>query len=164
MIWTLLCKLGLYWHYIPATSLWSACGTYITIGLITNIFGKFLSFLQTCDFIKYIMQYNSIWVMEKKLASSYTWQLMRFIQHFYLNVTINHYWVSVITSDCDPMWILVMMRQNMLLVTFRISLCGRYTVTTYGAWIKSNVTSGVTNNCCQKVISKVTITFERSNE
>ncbi len=32
---------------------------------------------------------------------------MRLVQHFYLNVTINHYWVFVITSDCDPMWILV---------------------------------------------------------
>ncbi len=26
---------------------------------------------------------------------------MRLIQHFYLNVTINHYWVSVITNNVD---------------------------------------------------------------
>ncbi len=45
-----------------------------------------------CYFIKYIMKYNRIWVMDKlQLASSYTWQLMRLIQHVYLNVTINHY-------------------------------------------------------------------------
>ncbi len=36
--------------------------------------------------------------MEKlQLASS--WQLMRLIQHFYLNVTIN--WVFVITNNVD---------------------------------------------------------------
>ncbi len=49
----------------------------------------------------------------------------------------------------------------MLLVTFyffcRI-LCGRNTVTTsVGREDKSNLTSIVTNYCCQKVISKVTI-------
>ncbi len=39
------------------------------------------------------MKYNHIWETEKlQLASSYTWQLMRLI-HFFLNVTINHYWV-----------------------------------------------------------------------
>ncbi len=38
--------------------------------------------------------------MEKlQLASSYT--LMRLIQHFYLNVTVNHYWVFVITNNVD---------------------------------------------------------------
>ncbi len=87
---------------------------YITI--IKNL--QFLTNL--CDFIKYIMKYNRLWVTEKlQLALSYTWQLMRLIQHFCLNVTINHYWVFVITSDCDPMWILVKWwGRNMLLVTF----------------------------------------------
>ncbi len=47
------------------------------------------------------MKYNRIWETEKlQLASSYTWQLMRLIQHFYLNVTINH-WVFVITNNVD---------------------------------------------------------------
>ncbi len=35
---------------------------------------------------------------KSQLASSYT--LMRLIQHFYLNVTIN-YWVFVITNNVD---------------------------------------------------------------
>ncbi len=35
-----------------------------------------------------------------QLALSDTWQLMRWIQHFYLNVTIN-YWVFVITNNVD---------------------------------------------------------------
>ncbi len=38
-------------------------------------------------------------VTEKlQLASSYTWQLMRWTQHF-LNVTVTNYQVFVITSD-----------------------------------------------------------------
>ncbi len=100
------CGFTLLWHYIPPTSLWSACGTlYYNI---INIFWKIKQFLTNlCDFIKYIMQCNRIWETEKlQLASSYTWQLMRWMQHFYLNITVNHYWVFVITSDCDPIWIL----------------------------------------------------------
>ncbi len=42
----------------------------------------------------------------------------------------------------------------------RKMLCGKYTVTiSVGAWRKNNVTSSVTNYCCQKVISKVTISL-----
>ncbi len=26
------------------------------------------------------------------------------MQHFYLYVTVNHYWVSVITNDCGGLW------------------------------------------------------------
>ncbi len=45
--------------------------------------------------------------------------LLLLLLHFYLNVTINHYWVFIITSDCDPMWILVKWwGRNMFLVTF----------------------------------------------
>ncbi len=45
-------------------------------------------------------EYNHIWVTEKlQLASSYT--LMRLIQHFCLNVSVNHYWVFVITNNVD---------------------------------------------------------------
>ncbi len=131
---------------------------YITI--ITNIFGEIPQFLTNLyDFIKYIMQYNRIWVMKKiQLASSYTWQLMRLIQHFYLNVTINHYWVFVITSDCDPMWILVKWwGRNMLLVTFYNNCMWKiHSYNFCGAWRKSNVT----NYCSQKLISN-NITFER---
>ncbi len=36
-----------------------------------------------------------------KITSSYTWQLMRLIQHFCLNVSVNHYWVFVITNNVD---------------------------------------------------------------
>ncbi len=36
-----------------------------------------------------------------EITSSYTWQLMRLIQHFFLNVTVNHYWVFVITNNVD---------------------------------------------------------------
>ncbi len=91
---------------------------YITIGLITNIFGKFLSFLQTCDFIKYIMQYNSIWVMEKiQSASSYTWQ-----NEIYTTLLLECHYQSLL-SVCNNFWLWsnvdfgLMMRQNMLLVT-----------------------------------------------
>ncbi len=118
-IWTLLYGFTLLWHYIPPTSLWSAFGTlyYYNYKYLWKI-PQFLTNL--CDFIKYIMQYNHILVMEKiQWDLSYTWQLMRLIQHFYLNVTINLYWVFVITSDRDPMWILVnWWGRNMLLVTF----------------------------------------------
>ncbi len=113
------CGFTLLWHYISPTSLWSVCGTLYYYN--QKYFWKIKQFLTNlCDLIKYIMKYNCIWVMEKlQLASRYTWQLMRLIQHFYLNVTINHYWVFVITSDCDPMWILVKWwGRNMLLVTF----------------------------------------------
>ncbi len=112
-------------------------------------FGKIKQFLTNlCDFIKCIMKYNCIWETEKlQLASSYTWQLMRLIQHLF-----NHYWVFVITSDCDPVWILVKWwGRNMLLEEFYVEdtllqlLCGM------------KKTSSVTNYCCQKVISKVTI-------
>ncbi len=90
-----------------------------------------------------------------KVTSSYTWQLMRLMQHFYLNVTINHYWVFVITSDCHPIWILVKRRgRNMLLLTFQNNWMWKiHRYNFCGAWRKSNVT----NYCCQKVISKVTI-------
>ncbi len=51
--------------------------------------------------------------MEKlQLASSYTWQLMRLTQNFYLNVTINHYWVFVITSDWSDVDFGQIMRQK----------------------------------------------------
>ncbi len=73
---------------------------YITI--IKKYFWKIKQFLTNlCDLIKYIIKYNRIWETEKlQLASSYTWQLMRLIQHFCLNVTIN-YWVFVITNNVD---------------------------------------------------------------
>ncbi len=92
---------------ISHPSLWSACGS--TYYYNKKYVWKIIQFLTNfCDLIKYIMKYKCIWVTEKlQLALSYTWQLMRWTQHFYLNVTINHYWVFVITSDCDPMWILV---------------------------------------------------------
>ncbi len=86
------------------------------------------------------MQYNCICVTVKlQLASSYTWQLMRLKQHFYLNV-INHYWVSVITSG---FW------SNDEEKIHSYNFCG--------AWRNSNVTSSATNYCWQKVISKVTL-------
>ncbi len=78
-------------------------------------------------------------------TSSDTWQLMRLIQHFYLNVTINHYWVSVRTSDWDPMWIL----GEDIRKIHSYNFCG--------GWRKTNVTSSVTNYRWRKVISKVTI-------
>ncbi len=73
---------------------------YITI---IKHFWKIKQFLtNVCDLIKYIMKYKRIWETEKlQLASSYTWQLMRLIQYFYLNVTVNHYWVFVITNNVD---------------------------------------------------------------
>ncbi len=152
------CGFTLLWHYIPTTCLWSACGTLYYYN--KNYFWKIKQFLTNlCDFMKYIMQYNRIWEAEKlQLASSYTWQLMRLI-HFSLNVTINHYWVFVITSDCDPMWILVKWWGiNMLLVTFYKNFMWKIHSQNFcGAWRKSNVTSSVTNYCCQKVISKETI-------
>ncbi len=62
------------------------------------------SFLTTLgDLIKYTMKYKCIWVKETlQLASSYNeYNTSNWI------VTINHYWVFVVTSDSDPMWILV---------------------------------------------------------
>ncbi len=159
MIWTLLCKLWLYFTLASHPSDQHVLH-YITI--IKNILGKLNCFLQTyVILIKYIMKYNRIWVTEKlQLASSYTWQLMRWIQHFYLNVTINQYWVFVITSDCDPMWILVKWwGRNMLLVTFMWKI---HSYNFYVVWRKSNATRSVTNYCCRKVISN-NIIFERSN-
>ncbi len=158
MIWTLLCESWLNFTLALHPSDQHVV-YYITI--IKNIFGKLQEFVKNlCDFIKYIIKYNCIWVMEKlQLASSYTWHLMRLIQHFYLNVTVNHYWVFVITSDCDPKWILVKWwGRNMLLVTFYKNCMWKiHSYNFCGAWRKSNVTSSVTNYCCQKVISKVTI-------
>ncbi len=114
--WSEHCCVSCGFTLLCITSLWSACVHYITI--IKKHFWKIKQLLTNlCDLIKYIMKYNRIWETEKlQLASSYT--LMRLIQHFYLNVTVN-YWVFVITSDCDTMWILVKWwGRNMFLVTF----------------------------------------------
>ncbi len=132
-MWTLLCKLWLYFTLAlhPADQ---HVLNYITI--ITFFGGKFKFFTNLCD---YIMQYNCICVTAKlQLASSYTWQLMRLIQHFYLNVTISHYWVSVITSDCDPMWILVKWWGEDTRKIHSYNFCG--------AWRKSNITSSVSES------------------
>ncbi len=58
-------------------------------------------------------------------------------------------------SVCNNFWLRSnvdfgqMMRQNILLVRILGIFCG--------VWKKSNVTSSVTNYCCQNVISKVII-------
>ncbi len=118
MIWTLSCKLWLYFTLALHPSDQHVLH-FITVN--KQYFWKIKQFLTNlCDFIKYIMQYNRICVTAKlQLASSYTWQLIRQTQQFYLNVTISLYWVFVITSDCDPMLILVKWwGRNMLLWTF----------------------------------------------
>ncbi len=91
---------------------------YITI--IKKYYWKIKPFLTNlCDLIKYIMKYNRMCVTEKlQLASSYTWQLMRLIQHFYLNITISHYWVFNNFWLRSDVYFGQIMRQNMLLVTF----------------------------------------------
>ncbi len=130
------CDFTLLWH----TSLWSACATYY---YNTKYFWKIKPFLTNfCDFIKYIMQYHRVCVTAKlQLASSYTWKLMRLLQHFYLNqFTLNHYWVSVITSDCEPMWILVKWWGKDKQKIHSYNFCG--------AWRKSNITSSLTKYCC----------------
>ncbi len=123
-VWTLLCKM---WLFTLALNPVHPSDQHVVHNY--KSFLKIKRFLtDLCDLIKYIIQYNCIWVTEKlQLASSYTWLLMRLIQHFYFNVTINHYCVFVITAihDWDPMW------------------------------RKSDVTSS--HYCCQRVISKVTI-------
>ncbi len=101
-IWTLLCKSWLYFtlHYIPPTTLWSNMCYIILLEL--KIFLEINQFLTNLMwFHKYIMKYNRIWETDKlQLASSYTWQLMRLIRHFYWNVTINH-----LLSVCNNFWL-----------------------------------------------------------
>ncbi len=75
MIWTLLCKLWLYFTLALHPSDQHVLH-YIAIIKKKWKIKQFLTNL--CDLIKYIMKYNRIWVMEQlQLASSYTWQLMR---------------------------------------------------------------------------------------
>ncbi len=118
-VWTLLCKL---WLFTLALNPVHPSDQHVVHNY--KSFWKIKRFLtDLCDLIKYIIQYNCIWVTEKlQLASIYPWLLMRLIQHFYFNVTINHYCVFVITAihDWDPMWILVKRwGRNMLLVIFK---------------------------------------------
>ncbi len=120
MIWTMLCKLWLYFTLALHPSYQQACATlyYYNIFFLWKI-KPFLTNLW--DFIKYIMQYTRICVTAKlQLASSYTWQC--------------GFW-----SNGEE-------KMNKI---HSYNFCG--------AWRKSNITSSVTNYCCQKVISKVTI-------
>ncbi len=104
MIWTLLCKLWLYFTLALHPSDQHVLH-YITT--IKHLFGKLNSFLQNlCDLIKYIMKYNRYGQQRITISFKATHDNNEIIQHFCLNVTINHYWVFVVTSDCDPVWIL----------------------------------------------------------
>ncbi len=100
------------------------------------------------------MKYKRIWITEQlQLVQATTHdQLIRLIQHFYLNVTIN-YWVFVI--NCDPnVDFGQMMRQKY--VVRKEFMWKIHSYITLGMK-KSNVTSSVTNYWLPESISKVTL-------
>ncbi len=87
-------------------------------------------------------------------------QLMRIIQHFYLNVTINHHWAFVISTVCDPVEFGEMMRQKYIVSNIWEEFCGKdmQLQLLWGEKEKwANVTSSVINYCCQKVIRNVIV-------
>ncbi len=146
MIWTLLCKLWLYFtRALHPTN--QHVVHYITLikQFLTNVH----------DLIKYIMKYNRIWVkISFKLHTTINEITTLLLECLYqsLSSVCNNFWLR---SNVDFGQI---MRKKYVIMNI-IEECYVEDTQLQLLWgvRKSNVTSRVTNYCCQKVISKVII-------